>query len=192
MCKFSESSKRKLGNAVIYIAERAKYPYKTEVLKLLFLMEEQMVVRYHVPFLGIPYHVWRLGPVSIDVYEELSDEPQLLDNFVVVRNTGKGNLVIPKDAFCDDEFSDKEISVMEDVMQKYGYMTSEQLIDETHREGSLWWKAAKENGLLEDFNAKRANCSNVVLDFGEELCGDARFFYEETLNIRQTANAMRP
>ena len=32
MCTFSESSRVRLGNAVMYIAARAKYPYKTEVL----------------------------------------------------------------------------------------------------------------------------------------------------------------
>ena len=75
MCTFSESSRVRLGNAVMYIAARAKYPYKTEVLKLLLLMEERMVQKYHVPMLSIPYSVWRLGPVSVDVFEELSDGP---------------------------------------------------------------------------------------------------------------------
>lgn len=191
MCRFSESSRQKLGNAVVYIADKAKYPYKTEVLKLLFLMEEQMVLRYHIPLLGIPFNVWRMGPVSVDVYEELSDSPQLLDDFVKLKNTGKGNRVIPIREFCDDEFSDAEINVMESVMKKYGSMTSEQLIAETHREGSLWWNTAKETGLLQDFEEKRASCSNVVLDFGRELCDDAREFYEESLAIRQAANAMR-
>ncbi|MFW2551498.1 type II toxin-antitoxin system antitoxin SocA domain-containing protein, partial [Klebsiella pneumoniae] len=89
-----------------------------------------------------------------------------------------GNRVIPIREFCDDEFSDAEINVMESVMKKYGSMTSEQLIAETHREGSLWWNTAKETGLLQDFEDKRASCSNVVLDFGRELCDDAREFYE--------------
>lgn len=192
MCRFSESSKQKLGNAVVYITERAKYPYKTEVLKLLFLMEEQMVLRYYIPFLAIPYNVWRMRPVQVDVYEELSDTPQLLDAFVTLKPTGKGNKVVAKVSFSDDEFSDAEIEVMESVMRKYGSMTSEELINETHREGSLWWTTAKEQGLLADFEAKRANSSNVILDFGKELCQDARDYYEESLSIRQTANSMRP
>jgi len=49
MCRFSESNRKKLGNTVLYIAQRAKYPYKTEILKLLFLMEERSVQQYHVP-----------------------------------------------------------------------------------------------------------------------------------------------
>ena len=43
MCKFLEANRQKLGNAVSYIAAHARYPYKTEVLKLLFLIEERMV-----------------------------------------------------------------------------------------------------------------------------------------------------
>lgn len=191
MCRFSESSKQKLGNAVVYIAERARFPYKTEVLKLLYLMEEQMVLKYHVPLLAIPFSVWRMGPVSVDVYEELSDQPILLEEFVTLKSTGKGNIVKPKVKFDDEEFSDAELEVMDSIMSRYGNMTSDQLIELTHREGSPWWNAAKENNLLQDFKEKRANSSNVVIDFGKSLCDDNRAFYEECLEVRRTANMMR-
>ena len=96
MCRFSEASRQKLGNAVAYVAQRAKHPYKTEVLKLLFLMEERMVQQYHVPFLGIPFSVWRLGPVSVDVFEELSDGPTLLEDYVLLQFNGQGIRVTAK------------------------------------------------------------------------------------------------
>lgn len=64
MCKFSEANKDKLGNALIYMAERVPDLSKTKALKLLYLMEERMVLIYHVPFLGIPYEVWQAGPVA--------------------------------------------------------------------------------------------------------------------------------
>ena len=191
MCRFSESSKQKLGNAVVFIAERARFPYKTEVLKLLYLMEERMVLKYHVPFLAIPFNVWRMGPVSVDVYEELSDQPILLEAFVTLKNTGKGNIVKPKVKFDDGEFSDAELEVMDYIMSKFGNFTSDQLIELTHREGSPWWNAAKENDLLQDFEEKRANSSNVVIDFGKSLCKDNKAFYEECLEVRRTANMMR-
>lgn len=191
MCRFSEANKRKLGNTILYIAQHAKYPYKTEVLKLLFLMEERMVQQYHVPFLAIPFSVWRLGPVSVDVFEELSDGPALLDDYISLQFCSTGNKVIGKKSFEDEEFSDAELKVMEQVMSKYGDMTSEELIKETHREGSLWRITAEEQGLLADFEAKRANSSNVVLDMGKQLCPDARDFYEESLAIRQSANQMQ-
>ncbi len=181
MCTFSESSRVRLGNAVMYIAARAKYPYKTEVLKLLYLMEERMVQKYHVPMLSIPYSVWRLGPVSVDVFEELSDGPVLLADFVTLQFNGQGIMVKP----------DAELEVMGEVMEKYGDMNSEQLIELTHREGSLWRETAKEHGLLEDFDQKRANSSTVVIDMGRQLCPDDRAYYNETLENRQVANQMR-
>jgi len=109
----------------MYIANHAKYPYKTEILKLLYLMEERMVQIYHVPMLSIPYSVWRLGPVSVDVFEELSDGPVLLRDFVTLQFNGQGIRVTPCKEFDKDEFSDAELLVMQQVMEKYGDMNSE-------------------------------------------------------------------
>ena len=191
MCRFSESSKVRLGNAVIYIASQAKYPYKTEVLKLLFLMEERMVQKYHVPMLSIPFSVWRLGPVSVDVFEELSDGPVLLSDFITLQFNGQGIMVKPSKEFDEDEFSDAELQVMHEVMERYGQMNTDELIAETHKEGSLWYMTAKEHGLLEDFAEQRANSSNIIIDMGRQLCPDDREYYNETLENRQAANLLR-
>lgn len=193
MCRFSEPSRQKLGNTVLYIAQHAKYPYKTEILKLLYLMEELSVRQYNTPFLGIPFSVWRLGPVSVDVFEELSDGPVILGDFITLQFNGQGLRVTPvaDREFNDDEFSDNDITVMEKVMKKYGDMDSEALIALTHKEGSLWYETAKEHGLLQDFEQKRANSSNIVIDMARGLCTDARNMYEETLEIRDFANRMR-
>ena len=191
MCKFSESNRQKLGNAVNFIAAHARYPYKTEVLKLLFLMEERMVQQAHVPFLGIPFNAWRMGPVSVDVFEELSDGPVLLADFIALESNGQGIRVTPKKDFCDDEFSNQEIQMMEDVMELYGWMNSDQLIAETHKKGSLWHQAVEEAGLLKDFEMNKANTSNVVIDMARGLSDADREFYEDTLNIRESANLMR-
>ena len=191
MCRFSETNRVRLGNAVMYIAAHAKYPYKTEVLKLLYLMEERMVQKYHVPMLGIPYSVWRLGPVSVDVFEELSDGPVLLNDFITLQFNGQGIRVTPSRDFDEDEFSDAELLVMAEVMERYGQMNSDELIAETHKEGSLWRETAKEHGLLEDFDERRANSSNIVIDMGRQLCPDDREYYNETLENRQMANLLR-
>ena len=191
MSRFSESSKVRLGNAVIYIASHAKYPYKTEVLKLLFLMEERMVQKYHVPMLSLPFSVWRLGPVSVDVFEELSDGPVLLNDFITLQFNGQGIMVKPTKVFDEDEFSDAELQVMHEVMDRYGQMNSDELIAVTHKEGSLWYATAKENGLLEDFAEQRANSSNIIIDMGRQLCPDDREYYNETLENRQAANLLR-
>ena len=70
-------------------------------------------------------------------------------------------------------------------------MNSDQLIAETHKPGSLWRQTVEEAGLLKDFEMNRANSSNVVIDMARGLSASDREFYEETMNIRESANLMR-
>lgn len=165
MCKISESIKEKLGNVLIYMAERVDDLSKTKALKLLYLMEERMVLKYHLPFLGIPYEVWQAGPVAKDVFIDLSDGPFLLKNYVKTEIRHAGTYIVPAKSFCDDEFSDCEIAMMDDVLKKYGGMTASELVDETHKKGTLWYLEANQNGLLDAFNKHECNNSDVKIDF---------------------------
>ena len=84
MCKFSEYTKQKLGNTIVYIARKKSNLSKTQLLILLYLMEERMALKYHIPFIGIPFEVWQIGPVAKDVFVDLSDSPYLLKNFGIM------------------------------------------------------------------------------------------------------------
>lgn len=181
------SDKQKLGNAIVYIADNVNDLSKTKLLKLLFFMEEYSVCRFHTPFLGLQYEVWQAGPVIKDVFIDLSEKPILLDGFVekVIKD---GNTYIkPTKKFSDDEFSDNDILVMDEILAKYGNKTATELVKITHKEGSLWYNTAKRNDLLEAFEQKQINNSDCVIDFGDELSGCNREFYEEQLNFLQTA-----
>ena len=155
MCKFSATTKDKLGNALIYMAERVADLSKTKALKLLYLMEERMVLRYHVPFLGIPYEIWQAGPVAKDVFIDLSDGPYLLKDYVKAEVRHSGTYIVSVKPFCDDEFSECEIAMMDDILNKYGKMTAADLVNETHKKGTLWYQEASQNGLLEAFQKDR-------------------------------------
>ena len=63
-----------------------------------------MVKQYHVPFLAIPFSVWRMGPVSVDVFEELSDGPSLLEEYISLQFNGQGVKVTAKCEFDEDVF----------------------------------------------------------------------------------------
>ena len=191
MCRFSEDSKQKLGNTIIFIAERAPQLSKTKLLKLLFLMEEYMVKRYHVPFLALPYEVWQAGPVAKDVFIDLSDGVVLLSDFVKTEVKDNGMYIKAIRPFCDDEFSQCEIEMMEEVIKKHGNKTATQLVKEMHEEGSLWYEVAKENNLLEDFVNGVSNNSSCLIDFAKGLSECAKEYYRESLAIHQTANILK-
>lgn len=190
MCKFSESTKEKLGNALIYVAERVPDLSKTKALKLLYLMEERMVLRYHVPFLGIPYEVWQAGPVAKDVFIDLSDGPYLLKDYVKAESRHGGTYITAIKPFCDDEFSECEICMMNDILNKYGKMTAAELVNETHKKGTLWYQEASQNGLLEAFKNHECNNSELKIDFTKVMSPCAAEFYQERLDEYQTANLL--
>lgn len=169
MCKFSEDTKSKLGNTIIYIANNTTQLSKTKLLKLLYLMEEEMVLHYHVPFLGLPYEVWQAGPVSKDVFIDLSDGPYLLKDYVATEQTadGKTTYIKAKAEFCDDEYSECEIEMMDNIISRYGSMTAGQLVNETHKQGTLWHKVAEAHNLIEHFEKRECNNSDYQIDFSE-------------------------
>ena len=169
MCKFSNENKQKLGNAIVYIASHTKQLSKTKLLKLLYLMEEYMVKRYHLPFLSMPYEVWQAGPVAKDVFIDLSDGPFLLKDFV-------------KTVVCEGGTF---------ILHKYGAMTAKQLVAETHKPGTLWYQEAEKHGLLEAFRNHECNNSDFRIDFSRILPECAAEDYKRSLEIRETANELR-
>ena len=190
MCKISEATKDKLGNTLIYMAERVADLSKTKALKLLYLMEERMVLKYHVPFLGIPYEVWQAGPVAKDVFIDLSDGPYLLKDYIKTDLVCSATYLVAVKPFCDDEFSECEIAMMDDILNKYGKMTAADLVNETHKKGTLWYQEASQNGLLEAFQNHECNNSDLKIDFTKAMAPCAAEYYQESLDVHQTANLL--
>ena len=182
---FTYADKEKLGNAIVYIANKVTDLSKTKLLKLLFFMEEYSVCRFHTPFLGLQYEVWQAGPVIKDVFIDLSETPVLLEGFVEKISKDGNTYIQSATVFSDDEFSDNDLLVMDEILAKYGNKTATELVKITHKKGSLWYNTAKRNDLLEAFEQKQINNSDCVIDFGEELSGCNREFYNEQLNFLQ-------
>lgn len=53
--------------------------------------------------LSITYSVWRLGPVSVDVFEELSDGPVLLEDFDQKRANSSTVVIDMGRQLCPDD-----------------------------------------------------------------------------------------
>lgn len=182
MCTLTRTDREKLGNVVVYIANHTINLSKTKLLKLLYFMEEYSVRRFQTPFLGLSYEVWQAGPVVKDVFIDLSETPVILDGYIKKKVVRNATYIIATSDFCDDEFSDNDILVMDEVIKKYGSKTASELVGITHGQGTLWYRTAKENGLLSKFEQKLMNNSDVVIDFGEELTPCGRDFYIEQMD----------
>jgi len=157
----------KLGNAVIFLCDRMGALSKTKLLKLIYLIEETSVKKYGIPFFNIRFDAWHLGPVSRDLYVEITGETFLLDSYIEKKDTnGVVNIVAKKD------FSDNELKLMEQIAGMFKYATADELIKLTHREHSPWHITAVENGLLEAFEKGFATTFDAEIDLSRIIAGD--------------------
>src|SRR6266542_2849953 len=165
----------KIGNTIIFLAEKMQLLSKTKLLKLLYLLEEFSVKKYHAPFLDLKFEVWQAGPVAKDIFVDLSgDETVLLKDFIKLNcdRTSGATYISPIRGFSDDEFSDNEMALLNLVVDNYRTSSATELVKLTHRKNSPWYQIAKEHNLLEQFESGMLNSSNYQIDFLELLEGN--------------------
>jgi uncharacterized phage-associated protein len=147
--KYSHDQIDKLGNALIYLIEKMGSLPKTSLLKLVYIIEEKSIEKRSMPFFNLDFEVWKFGPVCQNLYVEFTEEPTMLKEYIKKRNTRNGFVFDKKTNFNDDEFSDSDISLMDEIINEFSGANCNDLVEYTHRENSLWYNTAKENCVLE-------------------------------------------
>jgi uncharacterized phage-associated protein len=179
--KFDSDQLEKIGNTVVYLADRIPQLSKTKLLKLLYILDEISIKKSGIPILNLKYKVWKFGPVSEELFIDLSSEPYLLEKFI--NRDSEGNYIVSKVKFREDEFSENDIELMNLVIDKYGNKTAKELISYTHRINSPWYNTAKENSVLELLENETINNTEFLIDMGKIVSHDERKFeiYSEYL-----------
>lgn len=182
----------KIGNAIIFLSEKIQPLYKTSALKLLYLIEEISIRKNGIPFFGVDFQLWRLGPVVKDIYIDLTSPTALLDSYIETKSEN-GTVISPKNAFNDDEFADCDIDVLETVVEKFRYHSPQDLVRITHREHFPWHKTAKEHGYLDIFQNNAQNSTDIVLDLSTLLddSPSRKEFYLNTLDFQRQSNNLK-
>jgi len=172
MTKYTGSRHDKLANTIVFFAEKIPNIPKTKLLKLLYFVEDFYVQKYKVPFRDIDFEVWQAGPVNRDIYIELSETPVLLNGYITTHSEGDSTIIRPVKGFCDDEFSDLEIEMLNLIVEKLGGLSGAELVELTHRPQSPWYKIAKEKGLLELFESGEIRSSEEKIELDKFYCND--------------------
>jgi uncharacterized phage-associated protein len=187
MKSFTKDQIEKIGNAIVLFAERIPDLSKTKLLKLLYFLEEQYIKKYNIPLLGIDFEVWQAGPVAREIFIDLSQDPVLFKDFIETENRRDAVYIKPKKPFCDDEFSDNELEMMNFILDHLGSLPAHKLVRLTHRKSSLWYKQAGLTGLLELFEKGLTNSSEEKIDFRELLDEKSQQIYDEQLSLTRFA-----
>lgn len=183
----------KVGNAIIYLSKHVPNLYQTKLLKLVYLIDELSTKETGIPLLGLQYKVWQAGPVNRDLYIDINDGSQIFKDYFETVPDRDGIKIVAKKDFNDDEFSDRDIQILDRIIELYGNTSGQGLVSITHRPASLWFRKAKETGLLELFDKGLTNSSEEELDLGELLNGqeDKAGVYQEHLHFLQTQDALQ-
>ena len=164
----------KVGNAMIFLSEKIPDIPKTKMLKLLYILDEFSIRNSGIPFFNLQYKVWKLGPVAEDIFIELSDKLFRFDKYITVESNENKVKIYPKSDFCDDEFSDNDIKLLEYVSEKFKETTSSELIAYTHRPHSLWRRTAEANDVYRKFENEEINITDIIINMGELVEHDER------------------
>ena len=172
--KFNQNQLEKIGNTVVYLSQNIPNLSKTKLLKLLYILDEISIKKSGLPFLNLKYKVWKFGPVSEELFIDLSSETKLLEDYIEKNNDDGVNYIRPVVDFNDDEFSDNDIDLMDSIIDKFGNKSAKELIAYTHRVNSPWYNTAKDNDVLELLESETINNTEYLIDMSQLIAHDDR------------------
>jgi uncharacterized phage-associated protein len=153
-----------IGNLIILLTDRCKPLYQTKMMKLLFLIDEESTKEKGTPITWLDYKAWELGPVSPDLYFSKNIGYNKLNQYIRFESTGHNNahIIRPIKSFDDSEFSEWDIEIINNVLNKYGNLTADELIAITHAKGTLWYESVKASNIR---FTKDNKTSDISLNF---------------------------
>ncbi|MGO3707790.1 MAG: Panacea domain-containing protein [Mesonia hippocampi] len=172
--KLTQSQINKVGNSIIYLSEKIGELSKTKALKLIYILDELSIKKSGIPFFNLKYKVWKFGPVSEEIFIDLSSETTLLKNYIERTSEEGVTIIKPISEFNDDEFSDNDIDLLDFVIEKFGDKSAKDLVSFTHRKNSPWYNTASENSVLELLEKEEINNTELLIDMGVLINHDDR------------------
>jgi uncharacterized phage-associated protein len=172
--KLTDNQIDKVGNSIVYLSDKIGNLTKTQSLKLIYILDELSIKKSGIPFFNLKYKVWKFGPVSEELFIDMSSEITILKKYVVKATEDGDNFLKPIVAFNDDEFSDNDMELLDYVIENFGDKTAKNLLKHTHRENSPWYITAKENAVLDFLIKEEINNTEILIDMSILINHDER------------------
>ena len=154
--KLINHSKEKLCNAIVYFAKNTKHCGITKLMKLLYYLDFIHYRQTGKSVTGQQYSAWKMGPVPVDVYRELSEQADkgtgVCDAAVLVNRGEFFKEVVPKKKFNSLYFSDREMKILREVAEIFRDAQAEVMVEATHLKNSPWEKTKNDKGMLQEID----------------------------------------
>lgn len=147
--------REKLINAIIFFSKNTKSCNKLKLMKLLYYLDFWHFKETGRPVTNQTYRAWKMGPVPLPIYKEISPEnlPEDLGKFLFVeeeivdeiKEIKKLKITAKKD-FNQKIFTKREIEIMNRVAEIFYDAPGNIMKDATHLKNAPWDKTVKEKG----------------------------------------------
>lgn len=135
--------RQKLIEAVKFFALHTRKLGKTKLYKLLYFLDFTHFRDTGRPVTGIAYYAWPMGPVPVDLHNELGNPSADWSGncefkLVAVRSGNPMLTVNALSEFDGSHFSKRELRIMHDLAKEFRNATAEQMVERTHLENLPW------------------------------------------------------
>lgn len=113
-----------------------------DLMKILYCIEREAFLKFRTPFTGDAYVSMKHGMVLSETYDLLKGKKSLPPRFwskYIERDTDSYNVTLKAKPGVD-EFSHAEIALLESAVEKYGSMSTKELLDEVHHKQLPEWE----------------------------------------------------
>lgn len=143
---YTNSSRQKLINAIVFFASNTQFCGKIKLFKLLYLMDFEHFGKTGKSVTGFEYEAWKFGPVPtalMEEWEELSPDLAQAVHIVPERVIDYDRLTVKVNQgieFNDEFFTPRQLNIMQALAAEYRDTYTHKLIDVTHQQNGAWDK----------------------------------------------------
>ena len=178
MSMFRSLNNEKIGQILNYLASNIEHLSMTKTLKLLYILDETSIKETGTPFTWLDYKVWEMGPVAIEIYNEIKRDEIIYYKGKELKSTEYVNIecvqkqdreeiyLTSKSEFDKSIFNDYELNLLFMTVFKFGNWKAPELINYLHEEDTLWHKMVKTHNLEEHFKTF-GKITNYSIEFTE-------------------------
>lgn len=159
----------RIGELLNYICLRNQpYLYSTKLMKLLYIIDEESVIKTGVPITWMKFYIYSKGPLPEKLWLSLRTDNDIFKDYINLEYNQLGYKITANGKWGLGEFSINEKIIIDETLDKFENNKVSYLIDYTHRKGGLWDKLVEEKNI----EFVDSDASPYVIDFEELIKND--------------------
>ncbi|HSD37045.1 MAG TPA: Panacea domain-containing protein [Rhodocyclaceae bacterium] len=142
----ANANRNRLINAIVFFAENTQHCGKIKLFKLLYLLDFENFRQTGKSVTGFEYQAWKFGPVPFELMEEWEEfGPDMaqairIEPEKIYDHTRMSVRVNEGVAFDPEDFTPRQLRIMEELATKYRTNYSLPMVELTHEENGAWDK----------------------------------------------------